>query len=335
MNLTKISKKNKGRLIFYPLFLAAVISSVFWMKHMPGENYTGVPLPLTTVQQERKELYIKQLNEFAQKPHNFMYAKELEQTKLFIKKELESYGYKVNVLEYGQQKFGNVEVVINAKNPTADKGTIVIGAHYDSEGEAPGANDNGSGVIILLDLAKRLKNVNTNHKLRLVFFVNEEPPFFRQTDMGSTIYADKLVATGEKVEAMYAFDALGYYFEKPGTQHYPFLFAPFFPNKANFVAFVGGINSRKLIQDSIGAFRNKSHFPSEGVSAPSYIQGIDFSDHLSFSKHNIPALMITDTAFFRSKTYHTVNDTIERLNVNKMVQLTDELEKMFKTLYVK
>lgn len=55
--------------------------------------------------------------------------------------------------------------------------------------------------------------------------------------------------------------------------------------------------------------------------------------HLSFNKHKIPALMITDTAFFRSKTYHTVNDTIDRLNINKMVQLTDELEKMFKILY--
>lgn len=133
---------------------------------------------------------------------------------------------------------------------------------------------------------------------------------------------------------MYAFDALGYYFEEENTQHYPFLFAPFFPDKANFVAFVGGISSRELIQDSVGAFRENAKFPSEERSASSYIQGIDFSDHLSFYKHNIPALMITDTAFFRSRTYHTPQDTIDRLNIDKMVQLTDELEKMFKKLYL-
>lgn len=329
--LTQLTKKNKARIIFYPTFLALVVASVFWMKHMPGENYKGKPLPLTQEQKANKELYLKQLNEFAQVPHNFMNPKELEKAKQFIKSELESYGYKVNTLEYGQQKFGNLEVVIEPKKENL--GTIVIGAHYDSEGEAPGANDNGSGVVILLDLAKRLKNVETNHKLRLVFFVNEEPPFFRQPDMGSTVYADNLVKTGEKIEAMYAFDVLGYYYEEEGTQHYPFLFAPFFPGKANFVAFVGGISSRNLIQKSVGAFRENSHFPSEGVSAPSYIQGIDFSDHLSFYKHNIPALMITDTAFFRSRTYHTPNDIIDRLNLDKMTQLTDELEKMFRKLY--
>lgn len=333
MKFKSITRKNKGRLIFYPILVAMVIASVFWMKHMPGENYKGVTMPLTIAQIATKEIYLKQLNEFAQTPHNFLHPKELEKTKVFLKKELESYGYKVNVLEYGPQKFANLEVVIDAKNPNPTKGTIVIGAHYDSVEEAPGANDNGSSVVILLDLAKRLKDISVTHKLRLVFFVNEEPPFFRQKDMGSTVYADNLVTSGEKIEAMYAFDVLGYYFDEKGTQHYPFLFAPFFPDKANFVAFVGGLSSRKLIQDSVGAFRENSHFPSEGVSAPSYIQGIDFSDHLSFYRHNIPALMITDTAFFRSKTYHTVNDTIDRLNFNKMVQLTDELEKMFNKLY--
>lgn len=329
----KISRKNKGRIIFYSLFLSSVVSSVFWMKSMPGENYQGKPLPLNAKQIENKALYIKQLNQFATKPHNFMHPKELEETKNFIKSELLSYGYKVNTIEYGQQKFANLEVVIEPQKE--NKGTIVIGAHYDSEGISPGANDNGSGVVILLDLAKRLKQLKTDNKIRIVFFVNEEPPYFRQDDMGSTVYANRLVKTGEKIQGMYAFDVLGYYFEEENTQHYPFLFAPFFPDKANFVAFVGGLSSRDLIQKSVGAFRENSHFPSEGVSAPSYIQGIDFSDHLSFTRHNIPALMITDTAFFRSKTYHTVNDTIDRLNIDKMTQLTDELEKMFRTLYAK
>ena len=331
MSWKNISKKNKARLIFYPTFMAIVVASVFWMKHMPGENYTGKPPALTVQQKENKELYLKQLHQFAEKPHNFIYAKELEETKLFIKKELESYGYQVNVLEYGQQKFANLEIVIEPKKE--NKGTIVIGAHYDSEGESPGANDNASAVVILLDLAKRLKNVEMSHKLRIVFFVNEEPPFFRNEDMGSTVYANNLIKTKENIKGMYALDVLGYYFEEDDTQHYPFLFAPFFPDKANFVAFVGGLSSRDLIQKSVGAFRKDSKFPAEGVSAPSYIQGIDFSDHLSFYKHNIPALMITDTAFFRSKTYHTPQDTIDKLNLDKMVQLTAQLEKMFKELY--
>ena len=151
--------------------------------------------------------------------------------------------------------------------------------------------------------------------------------------MGSTVYAEKLIKNGEKIKAMYSFDSLGYYSEEEGSQHYPLLFSPFFPNKGNFVSFVGNLNSRDLIKNSILAFRENSYFNSEGISSPTTIPGIDFSDHLSFYKHNIPAVMISDTAFFRSSNYHQTTDTIEYVNVGRMSQLTDELEKMFKKLY--
>ena len=331
MNLERISLKNKMRLLFYPTFIVSIILFVLWMKNMPGENYQGTPLPLTMNQQKQKDIYLNQLNKFVKEPHNFMYEKQLEKTKLFIQSELESYGYQVNILEYGQQRFANLEVVIPQEKE--NKGTIIIGAHYDSDENAPGADDNGSSVVVLLDLAKRLKNKKTNHKIRIVFFVNEEPPFFKQKDMGSTIYADNLIKTNEKIEAMYALDAIGYFFEEDNTQHYPFLFAPFFPSKGNYIAFVSNLSSRDLVKKSIFEFRKDSHFASEGVSAPTYIQGIDFSDHLSFYLYKIPALMITDTAFYRNLNYHTTKDTIEKLNLGRMSQLTDELEKMFKNLY--
>ena len=333
MKFTNISKKNKARLIFYPCFLMAVTASVFWMKWMPGESYQGKMPELTKQQLQQKEVYLNQLNEFAKTPHNFMYPKELEKTKNFLIKELELYGYEVNKQEYGQQKFTNLEVIIKADKES--KGTIVIGAHYDSETDTPGANDNGSGVVMLLDLAKRLKDLKTDYELRIVFFVNEEPPFFRQPDMGSTVYVDDLIKKQVNIKAAYIFDTVGYYFEEEGTQHYPLLFAPFFPDKANFVAFVSGLASRDLLKETVKTFREDAKIASEGVSAPTYIQGIDFSDHLSFYKYNIPALMITDTAFFRSKTYHQVTDTPEKLNYEKMVLVTDGLEKTFKKLYGK
>lgn len=333
MKFTNISKKNKARLIFYPCFLMAVTASVFWMKWMPGESYQGMSPKLNNQQIKQKEIYLNQLNEFAKTPHNFMYPKELEKTKQFLKTELESYGYTVNEQVYGQQKFTNLEIIIKAEKE--NKGTIVIGAHYDSEADAPGANDNGSGVVMLLDLAKRLKDLKTDNEIRMVFFVNEEPPFFRQPDMGYTVYVDDLMKKKTNIKAAYIFDTVGYYFEEEGTQHYPLLFAPFFPGKANFVAFVSGLASRDLLKETVKTFREDAKIASEGVSAPTYIQGIDFSDHLSFYKYKIPALMITDTAFFRSKTYHQVTDTPEKLNYEKMVLVTDGLEKTFRKLYGK
>ena len=86
--------------------------------------------------------------------------KELDNTKNFILKELESYGYNVNIIEYGEQKFANLEIVIESNNNNNE--TVVIGTHYDSAGISPGANDNGSSVVILLDLAKRFKELKPN-----------------------------------------------------------------------------------------------------------------------------------------------------------------------------
>src|SRR5699024_12360385 len=59
------------------------------------------------------------------------------------------------------------------------------------------------------------------------------------------------------------------------------------------------------------------------MNAPWFIPGIDFSDHLNYWQHDIPAIMITDTAFYRNKQYHLPGDTADRLNYQKMAQVVD------------
>lgn len=331
-----MNKKNKLRCIFYPLFIGSVVGSVLWMKHMPGSSYSGAPVALTASQQSLTQQYKNQLNMFATKPRNYMYIENLRATENFLINTLKEQGHSVNIQEYGANKYKNIEVVLEPKNESNTQ-TIVIGAHYDTHEASPGADDNGSAVVILLELANRFKQHydSSNTRLRIVFFANEEPPFFKSEDMGSTRYATMLYNNKENVKGMYAFDMLGRFTQEPDSQHYPFLFAPFFPSTGNFVAFIGTTDSRKIIQESIGAFRENAAFPSEGVSAPRYIQGIDFSDHLSFYHYGWPALMISDTAFYRNLDYHTEKDTIDRLNIDKMAQLTDDLEKMFRKLYDK
>ena len=110
--------------------------------------------------------------------------------------------------------------------------------------------------------------------LRLVAFVNEEPPYFQTPLMGSRVHAAKAKQLGEKIVAMLSLETIGYYSDRPGSQQYPPPFSYFYPDTGNFVGFVGNLGSRRLVRDSIGAFRTTTTFPSEGLAAPALITGI-------------------------------------------------------------
>lgn len=324
----------KKRVIIYGTLISAIIGGLYAMTYMPGQSYQGIQPHPTSNQIQLAQHYKEQLNSFATMPHNSQHLTALKNTEDYIYSQIQVAGYKDIVIQkYLDIDSKNFEVTLN---PTGQHtGTVVIGAHYDSAHDSPGADDNGSSVVILLELAKRFQEKYNSHhtRLKIVFFANEEPPFFGLGTMGSQLYAKKLHEAKETVIAMYAFDALGFYSDKKGTQHYPYMFAPFYSSVGNFVGFVGNLESRKLVVDSLTAFRQEAKFPSEGISTFAKIPGIDFSDHRSFYEYNWPALMVTDTAYNRNLSYHTPNDTIDKLDLIKMAQLTDELEKMFRKLY--
>ena len=94
----------------------------------------------------------------------------------------------------------------------------------------------------------------------------------------------------------------------------------------NFIAFVGNLDSRKLVERSVGLFRENILFPAEGVAAPGWITGIDWSDHRSFWKYGYKAAMITDTALFRYPYYHTREDTIDKIRFSHLARVVEGLE---------
>lgn len=115
---------------------------------------------------------------------------------------------------------------------------VVVGAHYDTVGGLPGANDNGSGVATGLELARRLALQDHNNSIRWVFFANEEPPSFQTPAMGSYVYAKRCRERGENVVAMLSLETIGYYSDEPGSQMYPIGFHPGYPNRGDFLGFV-------------------------------------------------------------------------------------------------
>jgi Zn-dependent M28 family amino/carboxypeptidase len=169
-------------------------------------------------------------------------------------------------------------------------------------------------------------------RLRLVLFVNEEPPYFQTPDMGSHRYARMLADRKEPVAAMMSLETLGFYSDRPGSQAYPPPFGLFFPDRADFIAFVGMPGSRDLVHRAIGSFRRHAAFPTIGGVAPGAIAGIDWSDHWSFVQHGFPAIMITDTAPFRYPHYHRQSDTPDKVDYGRLARVTKGLERVIRDL---
>ena len=146
--------------------------------------------------------------------------------------------------------------------------------------------------------------------------------------MGSVQYVRRAAARGERIVAMYALESLGYYTDAPDSQRYPDPLGLFYPSRGNFVAFVGNLDSRALLHDSIGAFRRVARVPSEAVAAPSFTPDIDGSDHAAFWQRDIAAVMVTDTALYRYPWYHKAQDTAERLDYARFARVVAGLRGM-------
>jgi hypothetical protein len=164
--------------------------------------------------------------------------------------------------------------------------------------------------------------------VRFVFFVNEEPPFFMTSDMGSLRYARRCRDRGERIVAMLSLETMGCFSDEEGSQRYPFPFSLLYPSRGNFIAFVGNLASRRLVRLAVGSFRRHASIPSEGAAAPGWITGIGWSDHWSFWKQGYPAVMVTDTALFRYEHYHTSLDTPDRVQYGQLARVVAGLEKV-------
>src|SRR5262249_18896517 len=194
------------------------------------------------------------------------------------------------------------------------KERIVVGAHYDSAGEQPGADDNASGVAGLIELAYLLGKTPLPVCVELVAFTLEEPGYFRTAQMGSAIHARSLKKQGIPVRVMLSLEMIGYFTDAPHSQSFPVsLLAAFYPSEGNFIAVVGKLDQISVVRRAKKAMRSASSLPVYSINAPRFVPGIDFSDHLNYWEASYNAAMITDTAFYRNPNYHTWRDTADTL----------------------
>ena len=243
----------------------------------------------------------------------------LDAVAAWIHGRFEACDARVQVQVYGVQGKAYRNVV--ADFGPAQGPLLVVGAHYDTCGARPGADDNASGVAGLLALAKLLQAHPPQHPVELVAYTLEEPPFFRSADMGSARHAKALKASGRAVRGVLVLEMMGTFTDAPDSQDYPLPgLSLIYGSRGDYLAVVGDVGGAGFTRNVKAAMRSACDLPIRSINAPSAIPGIDFSDHRSYWAEGLPAVMLTDTAFFRNPRYHTGADTPDRLDYHRMAE---------------
>jgi len=196
---------------------------------------------------------------------------------------------------------------------------IILGAHFDSVEGTPGADDNASGLAVLLEAARLLSRARLRSELLFCAFNLEELNM-----IGSTYFAKKLKAAEVKVEAMISLEMIGYTDPRPGSQKYPIGLSWLYPERGDFIGVIGNWYSSSLLRRFTRQMRQVPGLPVETLSVPGnggLVPAVRLSDHSPFWDLGYPALMVTDTSFFRNPHYHGPRDTLDTLNLDFMAKV--------------
>jgi len=265
-------------------------------------------------------------------------------TRAVLRERLESVGYTVEEQAFTWDgtpgvALVNLEVRVPAEaviggapaEGARQADVLVLCAHYDAVRGSPGADDNGSGCAVLLELARRLHGRNLPVELRFVWFDAEEPGL-----AGSRAWINALDAAARaRMLAAVNLETLGYTDRRPGSQSMPpgsrLLLDP--GDVGDFLLVLGNQSSAAVAEavrlglaaEQGQAFRAEvfSQLPGVGWLMPDSRR----SDHASFWDAGIPALMLTDTADFRNPNYHRPTDALATLDGDFLAALTRGLER--------
>lgn len=205
---------------------------------------------------------------------------------------------------------------------------VIVDAHYDSVSNAPGADDNGSGVVGFMEISRLLSRYPMKKTLRFIGFDLEEDGL-----RGSIDYVSNDIPAGEQIEGVFNFEMIGFYSDQPNSQEVPFGFDIFFPDataqiavnqyRGDFITNVANANCQPLaLLFSNAAAQYAPDLKVITLVSPgngSTLTDLLRSDHAPFWFAGKPALMITDGADFRNDCYHTPQDMAEgKLNFTFM-----------------
>lgn len=225
------------------------------------------------------------------------------------------------VAEEFRKLFGRYVVHGKSRNvcsASPENARILIGAHYDSVPNSPGADDNASAVAVMLAVARF---VGLRDDIVYVAFNGEE------CDLdGSREFVGQMGGRLNQLQQVHVLEMVGFRDRRPGSQKNPIPFLQV-PTTGDFLGLIA--NRADLIDRTIVA-AGGVEIPVVGLALP---EGLSLdairqvsphllrSDHAGFWEHNVPAIMWTDTSEFRNPNYHQLSDTPDTLDYDFMAQV--------------
>ena len=270
-----------------------------------------------------------------QPPRNYRNIDSLNNVASYLENRFKDIGLKTlfqNFLVDGNE-YKNVIATLNSQYEKR----LVIGAHYDVCGNFQGADDNASAVAGLIQTAKQLYEIKNLLPIRIDFvcFTLEEPPYYGTENMGSHVYAKYLFDNKIDVIGMINYEMIGYYTNENVDLSKLSMFITKKQadiSKGNFIAMVCDEQSQEFMSEfDFEKIDKKIEYVEAMIPTP--VNQITASDHLNFWKFGYKAIMVTDTAHFRNPNYHTANDTLETLNLEKMQYVIDLVVDGIKQIY--
>ena len=273
--------------------------------------------------EEHLQFLVGERNPFTKPEH-------LEKTRLYIAKQFETFG--LSVTEDAVDYEGSRSFNIFGKGKNSGEKPFVLAAHYDTKPGTPGADDNASAVAALLEISRCLADQTFPVPLIFAAFTLEEYGF-----IGSHQFIKKAAAENMTFSGMISLEMLGYKVSTPHSQSYPpYVDAEKYPDSGDFIAVVGNEPSVNLVRSLANGM--KKHVPSlkvETLVVPGTGENfteVRLSDHSPFWDAGIPAVMVTDTAFFRNPHYHQPSDTVDTLDMDFIRENAEAVTETLKTL---
>jgi hypothetical protein len=123
---------------------------------------------------------------------------------------------------------------------------------------------------------------------------------------------------------MVCLEMIGFFSDADGSQRFPLPgLGLLYPTRGDFITVVGGLGEAGLVRTVKRAMAQASDLPVRSINAPSFLPGVDFSDHLNYWEFGFDAVMVTDTAFYRNANYHQATDTAATLDFARMAKVVE------------
>lgn len=246
----------------------------------------------------------------------------LHEVERYLKEKFLLWGFEVleDRFSYAGQTFSNLIVRLDpdSKNPR-----VIVGAHFDAVPGSPGADDNASGVAALLEAARIYASLSGRGQANVEFVAFNLEEYGM---VGSQAYARRLKREKVPVLGMLSLEMIGYTSQEKGSQKMPFFLKPFYPEAGNFIGLVADTKSKPLLEKVKKIFQSVEGLPVESLILPAngwVFPDARLSDHSPFWDEGFPALLVTDTSFYRNPYYHSDGDRIETLDLDFLAKVTE------------